>query len=135
VLALVLAVQWRRPELLPIVAATVFVTDEITLALKHLVGRERPYVTRPEPEPLLTTGLDLSFPSGHASTSFAGATILALLLPRFAIPFYALAAAIAWSRVYVGVHYPADILAGAVLGAGVALAVTALLRLRATRPG
>jgi undecaprenyl-diphosphatase len=134
-LALVLAVRWRRPELFPIVTATVFAADEITRGLKHLVGRERPYVARPEPEPLLTPDLDLSFPSGHASTSFAGATLLALLLPSFAIPFYVLAALIAWSRVYVGVHYPLDILAGAMLGVGVALLATALLRLRAIRPG
>jgi undecaprenyl-diphosphatase len=117
------------------VAATVFATDGITLALKHLAGRDRPYVVRPEPEPLMTSSLDLSFPSGHASTSFAGATLLALLVPHLAIPFYLLAAAIAWSRVYVGVHYPFDIVAGALLGTGVALVVTALLRLRASPPG
>jgi undecaprenyl-diphosphatase len=122
-LALVLAVRWRRPELVPIVTATVFAADEITRGLKHLSGRERPYVAEPEPEPLLTPDSELSFPSGHASTSFAGATLLTLLLPSLAIPFYALAALIAWSRVYVGVHYPFDILAGALLGLAVALVV------------
>ena len=109
--------------------------DTITLGLKHLTGRDRPYVANPEPEPLMTTQLDLSFPSGHAATSFAGATLLALLVPRLALPLLGLAAAIAWSRVYVGVHYPLDIAAGALLGAGVALAATALLRLRATPRG
>lgn len=98
--------------------------DYLALALKHLVGRKRPYVSSPEPEPLMTTSLDLSFPSGHAATSFAGATLLALLAPRFAVPLLALAALIAWSRVYVGVHFPLDVLAGAALGVAVALAAS-----------
>jgi undecaprenyl-diphosphatase len=114
----------------------VIAADYLALALKHLVGRKRPYVSDPDPEPLLTTGLDLSFPSGHAATSFAGATLLALLVPRFAVAFFALAGLIAWSRVYVGVHYPFDIVAGAALGTAVALAaVTALRRLRADPRG
>jgi undecaprenyl-diphosphatase len=131
VLALAIAVHRARPELFPVAVATVIGADTIALGLKHLSGRDRPYVRNPAPEPLMTTQLDLSFPSGHAATSFAGATLLALLVPRLAVPFVALAAAIAWSRVYVGVHYPLDIAAGAVLGTGVALAATALLRLRA----
>ena len=116
--------------------ATVFASDEATLALKHLIGRDRPYVGEPEPEPLMTTSLDLSLPSGHAATSFAGATLLALLVPRFALPMLALAAAIAWSRVYVGVHYPFDIVAGAALGVTVAVAVArALPQLLTSRRG
>jgi undecaprenyl-diphosphatase len=133
--ALLVALRLKRPELFPLAVVTVIGSDAIALGLKHLSGRERPYVARPEPEPLMTTQLDLSFPSGHAATSFAGATLLSLLVPRLAVPFLALAAAIAWSRVYVGVHYPLDIAAGAVLGAGVALAATALLRLRAAQRG
>jgi undecaprenyl-diphosphatase len=125
-LALALAVQRKRPDLFPLVAATVFVSDELTLGLKHLIGRKRPYVENPEPEPLMTTSLDLSFPSGHAATSFAGATLLAVLVPRFALPIYALAAAISWSRVYVGVHFPLDVLGGALLGAALALAASRL---------
>jgi undecaprenyl-diphosphatase len=131
-LALVLAVQRKRPDIFPLVAATVFVSDELTLGLKHLIGRKRPYVENPEPEPLMTTSLDLSFPSGHAATSFAGATLLAVLVPRFALPIYALAAAISWSRVYVGVHFPLDVLGGALLGAALALAVATALRLPLT---
>jgi undecaprenyl-diphosphatase len=131
----VVAVRLKRPELFPLAVATVIGSDLIALGLKHLSGRDRPYVRNPEPEPLMTTQLDLSFPSGHAATSFAGATLLALAVPRLTVPFLALAAAIAWSRVYVGVHYPFDIAAGALLGAGVALVATALLRLRAVPPG
>jgi undecaprenyl-diphosphatase len=130
------AIARRRPDLFPLIVATVMGTDLVTLGLKHLSGRMRPYVDNPEPEPLMTTSLDLSFPSGHASTSFAGATLLALLVPGLAVPFFALAAAIAWSRVYVGVHFPLDVLAGAALGTAVALAVaTTLRRLPADRRG
>ncbi len=77
-------------------------------------------VRRPRPElrglPALTsTPTQLSFPSAHASTSFAGARLYARLgLP--AAPLYALAACLAGSRLYLGVHYPSDVLAGAVLG-------------------
>ncbi len=81
-------------------------------------------VRRPRPElrglPALTgTPTQLSFPSAHASTSFAGARLYARLgLP--AAPLYGLAACLACSRLYLGVHYPSDVLAGAVLGTVVA---------------
>ena len=63
--------------------------------------------------------LGASFPSGHAAMSFAGATFLALAAPRLAPALFVLAAAVAYSRVYVGVHYPLDVVAGAALGAAV----------------
>jgi undecaprenyl-diphosphatase len=121
--------------LFPLTVAIVSGADEIAGFLKRLTGRERPYVDRPEPEPLMATGSDLAFPSGHATTSFAGAVLLAVLVPRLALPFFVLAAAIAWSRVYVGVHFPLDVAAGALLGAAAAFALRALLRPPAARPG
>ncbi len=78
-------------------------------------------VRRPRPElpglPALTsTPSSLSFPSAHASTSFAGARAYARLgLPP--APLYALAGALSLSRLYLGVHYPSDLIAGAALGA------------------
>ena len=57
-----------------------------------------------------------SFPSGHASTSFACATVLGSFAPRLRVPLYVLAALIALSRTYVGVHFPLDVLAGAAWG-------------------
>jgi undecaprenyl-diphosphatase len=106
----------------------VLVADLIALGLKQLTDRPRPFIADPTPEPLLETPLDLSLPSGHAATSFAGATLLAIAHRRAAVPLFLLAALVAWSRVYVGVHYPFDIVAGAVLGIGVALLSTLLWR-------
>lgn len=113
-----------------LVTAGVLAADMLALLLKLAAGRRRPFLVNPEQDPLVGTPLDLSLPSGHASTSFAGATLLAWYAPRFALPLYALAALVAWSRVYVGVHYPLDILAGAALGVAVALAFRALERNR-----
>jgi undecaprenyl-diphosphatase len=120
VLALLLAASRRLPSVFLIVTGGVLTADMLALALKLAAGRDRPYIADPTQEPLVGTPLDLSFPSGHAATSFAGATLLAWYVPRLALPLYALAALVAWSRVYVGVHYPIDILIGAVLGVVVA---------------
>ena len=57
-----------------------------------------------------------SFPAGHAATAFAGATLLSYLAPRLTPFFMLLAAAIGFSRVYAGVHYPSDVLGGAAIG-------------------
>lgn len=110
-----------------LVVVAVAAADLLATLLKLAVARDRPYVAFPEREPLLRAMLDLSFPSGHAATAFAGATVLAALLPRSRVlPLLVLAAAVAWSRVYVGVHYVSDVVAGAVLGVGIALAVLAV---------
>jgi len=81
-------------------------------AIKFVVRRRRPEL-RGLP-PLTPTVTKLSFPSAHATTSFAGARVYSGLLP--AGPLYAAAGAFAVSRPYLGVHYPSDVLAGAVLG-------------------
>ncbi|MEA2273361.1 MAG: hypothetical protein QOI98_2069 [Solirubrobacteraceae bacterium] len=86
-------------------------------ALKLLFRRRRPRL-RGLP-PLAGTPTQLSFPSAHATTSFAGACAYSRLgVP--AAPLAALAAALAASRVYLGLHYPSDVLAGAALGTGAA---------------
>ena len=116
-----------------ITAATVWTADLIAVALKPIVDRDRPYVLVPEPEPLLRWDVNASFPSGHAATSAAGAVILAYLIGRWAWSLAFLAAGVAYSRVYVGLHYPLDVLAGAAIGAAVALvAVVVIRRLRRT---
>ena len=123
-----------------LVAATSVVASLVNAVLKYAVGRQRPPSIVLDPEPLMEVPTTSSFPSGHAMSSFACAFVLARLAPRLAIPSFVLAALIAISRVYVGVHYPLDILVGAVLGV---LLATALLKLlvvlrrspRATRAG
>jgi membrane-associated phospholipid phosphatase len=61
-----------------------------------------------------------SFPSGHAASAFAFATGVARVVPAAGLPLRVLAAVVAYSRVHTGVHYPGDVLAGAILGAAVA---------------
>jgi membrane-associated phospholipid phosphatase len=89
----------------------------LNTAIKLVVRRRRPQL-RGLPA-LTATATGLSFPSAHASTAFAGALAYSRLgAPR--APLYALAAGLSWSRLYLGVHYPSDVLAGAALGTGVA---------------
>ena len=104
--------------------------------LKVELERDRPPVAHPDPEPLVRVPATFSFPSGHATVSFACATVLALAVPRLAWPLFALAGLIAFSRVYVGVHYPGDVLVGAILGVAVGAAVRVSGRLlrRAAAP-
>ena len=95
-------------------ARTVAITYGANQLVKVVVRRKRP-----QAEGRLTTTLsNLSYPSAHTATSVAGARRLAETLP--AAPLWALAAALAGSRLYLRVHYPSDLLAGAALGGAVA---------------
>jgi membrane-associated phospholipid phosphatase len=101
------APAWRRA------AGAVAGAYVLNSALKLAVRRRRPQLAGLPP--LIGTPTGLSFPSAHASTSFAGALAYSRLgLP--AAPLYGLAGALALSRLYLGVHYPSDVLAGAALG-------------------
>ena len=113
----------------------VALADWSAAALKALADRPRPPLRYPEPKTLVPLPHDASFPSGHAATSFAAATMLTFAFPRLAAPFFVLAAAVAFSRVYVGVHYPLDVIGGAALGALIATALRLLVtsRLRSRR--
>jgi membrane-associated phospholipid phosphatase len=102
---------WRRAR------RTVLGVYAVNTTIKFAVRRPRPQI--PGLPPLQGTTTGLSFPSAHAATSFAGALAYRRLgLP--AAPLYGLAGAIALSRVYLGVHYPSDVLVGALLGSALA---------------
>jgi len=102
---------WRRAT------ATVAGVYALNTAIKFLVRRPRPDL--PDLPALTGTPSGLSFPSAHASTAFAGAFAFSRLgVPR--LPLYGLAGSLALSRLYLGVHYPSDVLAGALLGTAAA---------------
>lgn len=102
------------------------------LTLKPLVARMRPFDYQllhfgKEIPLLISAPTDYSFPSGHTNASFAAATALLLRNRKLGVPAMVLAALIAFSRLYLYVHYPTDVLASVVLGASVALAATYLV--------
>jgi undecaprenyl-diphosphatase len=122
-IALVLALLWRRPAVFLTVVIADALADVLAEVGKVIVHRHRPYEHQLGPPTS-----SWSFPSGHAATAFACATVLSVFAPRWRVPFFLLATLIALSRVYNGVHYPTDVVAGALLGV-----LTALLLLEAIR--
>lgn len=96
------------------------VSSIITQSTKRIVDRQRPF----EKYPFIIKRDDesggLSFPSGHTSAAFCTATSVALRYRKwyFVAPAYVFATSVGWARMYQGVHYPSDVLAGAVVGAG-----------------
>jgi undecaprenyl-diphosphatase len=129
----VLSAVYRRWGTFALTVIAIALADGTSTVLKSLTDRPRPPLRYPEPKTLVSLPHDGSFPSGHAATSFAGATMLAFAFPRLAPFLYVLAAAIAFSRVYVGVHYPLDVLGGAALGALIAFALRLVIRRSAQR--
>jgi undecaprenyl-diphosphatase len=107
--------------------AAVAVTSAVVNWILKPLGRRR----RPDPVALRVPAARLarmpraaSFPSGHAASAFAFATGVGYVLPREALPLHALAALVAYSRVHTGVHFPADVVVGSVIGSALG-AVTA----------
>lgn len=139
----------QRVRLCMVLMILVMATNDglVCNTIKHAVARPRPFVTLPEarvfgkigdgyvPPVLDKNGTNLaanqgphnSMPSGHAANLFAATMVLFLYFRRTLWFMLPLALAVAFSRLYNGVHYPSDVLAGALIGAGYAVAVSIVL--------
>ncbi len=92
----------------------------LTQGIKSIVKRPRPVIDYPQIQAESNSMLSYSFPSGHTSSAFNTATALSLTYKKWYIvaPAYTYAMLMGYSRMHLGVHYPSDVLAGAILGAG-----------------
>lgn len=101
------------------IASSLLVTTTITIILKYSVNRDRPFETYPDIEKL-SSGGSPSFPSGHTSEAFSTATALSIEYPKWYViaPVLTWATTVGYSRMHLGVHYPSDVLAGAIIGSG-----------------
>ena len=104
--------------------------------LKNLVARTRPYEVVDGLHRIIEAQSDYSFPSGHTGSAFAVAVVVFLMCPRkIGVPVLAFAFVIAFSRLYVGVHFPTDVLGGALIGAVIAYLVCAVYRRKTGQKG
>lgn len=113
-------------EALPVLWATMLT---VNFPLKWLFGRRRPFTSFVSARVRGPRPLDSSFPSGHTAAAFAGALLFGAHEPLWSPLFYALATAVGFSRIYLGVHYPGDVLIGAAAGTFLAGGYLALVRL------
>ena len=104
-----------------VMGASFVVSSVVAISMKYAINRPRPFITYPYPDiQKVTSGGSPSFPSGHTSEAFSTATSLSMAFPKWYViaPSYVYASAVGYSRMHLGVHYPSDVLAGALVGAG-----------------
>jgi undecaprenyl-diphosphatase len=107
---------------------TIIATDQFNSSvLKELFGRLRPCHTLPDVNLLVGCGGGKSMPSSHAANNFAAATVIVYYFRKNYAIFYSVAVLVALSRVYVGVHYPSDIMVGAFVGTSIGLSISYLV--------
>ncbi|MFI2611057.1 phosphatase PAP2 family protein [Kitasatospora sp. NPDC018619] len=130
--AALLAVRPGRPRQAAVagVGAVALASVTANLVGKRLVRRARPdrEVARVVVGRQVRMPASASFPSGHTASATAFATTVGVLLPPLAVPLGALAAAVGYSRIHTGVHYPGDVAAGALLGFAAAVVSLAVVR-------
>lgn len=120
-----LAIPKTRKTGYAAVLSLIFGVIVTNLLLKNIVARPRPFAEIEALIPLIAKPTDFSFPSGHTTASFAVALVMLRMLPKkIGIPAVVLSALVAFSRLYLGVHYPTDVLTGFVVAlVGSSLAV------------
>jgi undecaprenyl-diphosphatase len=120
----------RRGRIVAVATLVVIAISDQASAhlLKPLFARTRPPYALESVRLLVDTTRSFSFPSAHAANAFAVAAFVSSFYPRTRLYLYFVAALVAYSRVYVGVHFPSDIAAGAVLGLAVGFGAAYLLR-------
>jgi membrane-associated phospholipid phosphatase len=108
-----------------LLAATAVFNFGITTGMKYLVDRKRPFKALRDVHTKGALETSPSFPSGHTSAAFAMATMLSLSYPKWyvIIPSYTWASLAGYSRMAIGMHYPSDVLVGAIVGAGSAFLI------------
>lgn len=118
VLSILLVIPQRTRKIGITALAALLIGALITnVALKNLVARIRPYEVVDGLKLIIERQHDYSFPSGHTCASFAAALVYYKMGPRkWGIPAVVLASLIAFSRLYVGVHYPSDVIGGLLIG-------------------
>ena len=108
------------------------IQSAVVYGLKYLIQRLRPLYFL-ETASRLSRGpgeiLDPSFPSAHTVYAFMMATLLSQWFPRYKVGFYVVAGLIGWTRIYLSLHYPTDVITGALLGYGVTKVLFHYIRL------
>lgn len=115
----ILLIIFKKTRKVGITAGTSLALEAIliNLTIKKIVGRTRPYVVNEAIEYITKRPSDNSFPSGHTGCMFAVASVLFYMLPKkVGIPAMVVASLVGISRLYVGVHYPTDIIGGFIIG-------------------
>jgi undecaprenyl-diphosphatase len=115
--------------------AVLLVAAAVSLTLKTIITRERPFITYPEIEKLSEAGSS-SFPSGHTLEAFAIAVAFSMLVPmrKYFMPVYIWAILVAYSRMALGVHYPSDVLAGLITGSLIGWIIPFIFKIKNQTP-